>query len=432
MSRTIVRGYKTELSLNTTQKTACLQHAGAARWAYNWGLGRKKEIYEQTGKSIGAMELHKELNGLKQTTIPWMYTVSKAAPQEALRDLDRACKNFLRTVKQAKGRKWGYPRFKSKKNGINSFRLTGAIHVFEDAIHLPRLGTLRLKEHGYLPVNAHILSATVSHQAGRWYVSVHVSEEHPEPISATNAPIGIDLGVKMLATISDGRTIAGPKAYKRHLKHLRLANKRLHRRKKGSQNRKKAAKQVARIHARVAHIRQDALHQATTHLTHGQESRDARQARKDAFLAMFPEAKTKQEERWQDKRLKKLMRIPTEETADLSPCVMVIEDLTVSGMLKNHHLARAVADVGMHEFRRQLLYKSEHAGIDILMASRWYPSSKTCSCCGWVDEDQTLSDRIFVCQQCAMIMDRDANAARNLEMLAYDLGWFAYKNAYHV
>ena len=425
----IVRGYKTALTLNNAQRTACLQHAGAARWAYNWGLTRKKEVYEQTGKSISAMELHKELNALKQTDIPWMYEVSKAAPQEALRDLDKSFKNFFRTVKQQKGRKWGYPRFKSKKNGINSFRLTGVIHVFEDAIQLPRLGTLRLQEHGYLPVNTHIFSATISHQAGRWYVSVQVSEEQPEPIPATNDPIGIDLGVKVMATISDERIIPGPKAHKRHLKQLRKANKRLHRRKKGRKNRKKAASNVARIHAKIAHIRQDALHQATTHLTHGQETQDARSARKDAFRVTFPEAKTKQEERWQDKQMKKLMRIPREETADLSPCVIVIEDLNVSGLLKNRHLARALSESSLHEFRRQLLYKAEQAGSDILIASRWYPSSKTCSCCGWVDDDQTLADRIFVCQECAMIMDRDLNAARNLEMLAYDLGWLTYQSA---
>lgn len=109
MSATIVRGYTTELDLNNVQKTACLQHAGAARFSYNWGLSRKKEVYEKTGKTISAMELHKELNALKQTTLPWMYTVSKAAPQEALRDLDKAFANFLRTAKKTRGRKWGYP-----------------------------------------------------------------------------------------------------------------------------------------------------------------------------------------------------------------------------------------------------------------------------------------------------------------------------------
>ncbi len=427
MSRTIVRGYKTELDLNNVQKTACLQHAGAARYAYNWGLARKKEVYEQTGKAISAMELHKELNVLKQTDIPWMYEVSKTAPQEALRDLDKAFKNFFRTAKQKKGQKWGYPRFKSKKHGINSFRLTGTISVFDEAIQLPRLGTLRLKEHGYLPVNQHVLSATVSHQAGRWYVSVQIREEQAERLIATADPIGIDLGVSVLATVSDGRVVAGPKALTCHLKQLRRANKRLHRRKKDSKNRKKAQQEVARVHARIAHIRADALHQTTSRLTYGEESLGARQARKDALCATFLEAKTKQEEKWQHKQIKKDLRIPTEMTADLSPCVIVIEDLNVSGMMKNRHLARVVSDVGMYEFKRQLLYKAEQAGCEILMASRWFASSKTCSGCGWIDEDLTLADRIFICQECGMHMNRDLNAARNLELLTADVRWVASK-----
>ena len=429
MSRTIVRGYKTELDLNTRQKTMCLQHAGAARWAYNWGLARKKEIYEQTGKTISAMELHKELNVLKQTEIPWMYEVSKSAPQEALRDLDKAFKNFFRTAKQKKGQKWGYPRFKSKKHGINSFRLTGTIHVFDEAIQLPRLGTLRLKEHSYVPVNQQVLSATVSYQAGRWYISVQIREAQTERLVATADPIGIDLGIKVLATVSDGRVVAGPKALTSHLKHLRRANKRLHRRKKDSKNRKKAQQIVARVHARIARIRADTLHQTTSRLTYGEEAPEVRQARRDALCSTFPEAKTKQEEKWQHKQIKKNLRIPTEVTVDLSPCVIVIEDLSVSGMMKNRHLARVVSDVGMYEFKRQLLYKSEQSGSDILIASRWYPSSKTCSCCGWVDEDQVLADRIFVCQECGLVMDRDLNAARNLEMLAYDEGWLSYNSA---
>jgi putative transposase len=427
VSRTIVRGYKTELDLNNGQKTACLQHAGAARWAYNWGLTRKKEVYAQTGKSLSAMQLHKELNALKKTAIPWMYTVSKCAPQEALRDLDRACTNFLRTVKKATGRKWNFPGSKSKKNGINSFRLTGSIHVFDATIRLPHLGVLRLKEHSYLPTNAHVLSATISHQAGRWYISVQVREEPSDPLAATAAPIGIDLGVKALATISDGRMIVGPKALRQHLKQLRRANKRLHRRRKGSRNRKKAQERVAQVHVYIAHIRADTLHQTTSLCAYGFEPRDARTARKEACRAVFPEAKTKQEERWQNKQVKKSLRIRCEETADLAPCVLVIEDLNVSGMLKNRHLARAVSDVGLHEFRRQLTYKADLAGSEILVASRWYPSSKQCSWCGWKDEDQTLADRLFVCSECGLVMDRDFNAARNLEALAYDVQWNAKK-----
>jgi putative transposase len=154
----VTRGYRTELALNNKQITACKKHAGAARYAWNWGLRRKQEVYQQTGRSISSMELHRELNALKQTELPWMYEVSKAAPQEALRDLDTAMNNFFRRVQDKKAARFkgkaGYPRFKSKKRGIGSFRLTGAIHVYEKAIDLPRLGRLRLKESGYIPTDA--------------------------------------------------------------------------------------------------------------------------------------------------------------------------------------------------------------------------------------------------------------------------------------
>ena len=180
----VQRGYKTELKLNNKQRTACSQHAGTARFAFNWGLARKIETYEKTGKSPSAIDLHRELNKLKKTEYPWMYEVSKCAPQEALRDLDKAYQNFFRRVKNG-GKKKGFPRFKSKKNSRASFRLTGTIRVFRDGIQLPRLGVLRLKERMYLPVEGtpgvRILSATVSERAGRWYVSVQVKEEVPDP-----------------------------------------------------------------------------------------------------------------------------------------------------------------------------------------------------------------------------------------------------------
>ena len=134
----ITRGYRAELDLNNQQVTECKKHAGAARWAYNWGLSRKQEVYRTTGRSISAMEVHRELNTLKQTDFPWLYDVSKCAPQEALRDLDSAVKNFFRRVHLKKEGKWrgpvGYPRYKSKKKGLGSFRLTGAIHVFDRAV----------------------------------------------------------------------------------------------------------------------------------------------------------------------------------------------------------------------------------------------------------------------------------------------------------
>src|SRR5215472_12774164 len=163
----VMRAYKTELDLNNEQITACKRHAGAARSADNWGLARKQEAYTATGTSPNAIELHRELNALKKTDVPWMYEVSKCAPQEALWNLDAAFAHFFRRCALKKQGKWkgelGYPQYKTKKKGLGSFRLTGSIVVSEKAIELPRLGRLRLKERGYLPTGGvAILSATVS------------------------------------------------------------------------------------------------------------------------------------------------------------------------------------------------------------------------------------------------------------------------------
>src|SRR5260370_27132526 len=211
----LARGaYKPGLELKNTQTTACRKHAGAARWAYNWGLARKQEVYRTTGKSPSAMDLHRELNALKHTAVPWMYEVSKCAPQEALRNLDRAFDGFFRRAalqKAGKHRgKVGFPRVKPKKRGLRSFRLTGSIAVVADAIQLPRLGRLRLKERGDLPTSGvKVLSATVSEQAGHWYVSVQVEQER-EVATNTRPVVGVDLGVKTLATLSAGTVIPTP------------------------------------------------------------------------------------------------------------------------------------------------------------------------------------------------------------------------------
>src|SRR5262245_15499596 len=202
IQHTIQRAYKTELDLNHEQITACKKHAGAARWAYIWGLARKQETYRATGTSPSAIDLHRELNALKQGDVPWMYEVSKGAPQEALRNLDAAFAHFFRRVKlQREGKlrgNVGYPQRKTRKKGLGSFRLTGSIVVFSDAIQLPRLGRLRLKERGYLPTSVRILSATISEQAGHWYVSVLVEQEHRAPTNC-GPVVGVDLGVKALA-----------------------------------------------------------------------------------------------------------------------------------------------------------------------------------------------------------------------------------------
>src|SRR5260370_11812491 len=294
----ITRGYRTELDLNNTQITACKKHAGAARYAYNWGLKRKQEVYQTAGRRISAMEPHRELNQLKQTELPWMYEVSKCAPQEALRDLDGAFTHFFRRVQLKKEGKWrgptGYPPLKTKRQGLGSFELTGSIHVYEQAIELPRLGRLRLKECGYVPTSGvNVLSATVSEEAGRWFVSVQVEEEVPDPPAGTSEPIGVDVGVSRLAQCSDGRVVENPKALRSELKRLKRLHRRLSRKEKGSKNRAKARMKLARKYARIAHIRRDALHKGTSLLTRASLSPEERAARKAEIAASLPVPKAK-------------------------------------------------------------------------------------------------------------------------------------------
>jgi putative transposase len=369
----VVRGYKTALDLTNEQRTACLKHAGASRFAYNWGLARSKEVYRATGKRPTALELHRELNKLKQTDYPWMYEVSKCAPQEALRDLDKAYKHFFRRVELKQQGKWkgklGFPKPKKRSKTIGSFRFTGSIHVDADSVQLPRLGRLRLQEHDFIPTDAKVLSATVSEQAGRWFVSIQIEEEQEKPVSTATSAIGVDLGIKKLATLSDGITFANPRALKHAQKKLKRLERQKSRRKKGSKNRQKTRAKIAKQHARIATIRKDASHKLTSYLV-----------KNHALVA--------------------------------------IEDLHVAGMLKNHKLAQPVSDSNFGEIRRQLEYKSAYHGTHLVMIDRFYPSSKTCSGCGYIKPELSLSERTYVCEDCGMVLDRDLNAAINLRTVA--------------
>lgn len=361
-----MRSYRTELDLNDKQRTACLQHAGVARFAYNFGLRRKREVYEATGKSPSAFDLSRELNAVKKTDFPWMYEVSKCAPQEALRNLDRAFDGFFRRCKQGSVKK-GYPKFKSRKNGIGSFSFTGAIRVTDRSIQLPRLGVLRLKERGYFPTAARITRATVSERAGRWFVSILTDAEPTRPKGSET--LGVDVGIKHLAVLSDGTIFDNPRALKAAQCRVRQLQKSVSRKVKGSKNRKKAVARLARQHYRVSCVRSNAIHQATNAIT---------------------------------KRAS----------------VVGIETLNVRGMLRNHCLAGALSDSGLSEFLRKLEYKMQWAGGTVVKADRFYPSSKTCSGCGFVLDKLSLSVREWSCPACGMVHDRDVNAAMNLKNMA--------------
>lgn len=358
----VSKGYKVELKLNNKQKTMLLQHAGAARYAYNWGLRKRIDLYEKEKESTNAIEQHRELNKEKQSTLAWMYSVSKCAPQEALRDLDTAFKNFFRNIKQ--GKKPGFPKFKSKKNGIGSFRLTGAIHVEPNRIKLPRIGWIKLKEEDRLPAMTPS-QVTVSEKARHWFVSFNIQEEVQEQ-KLSDKVIGIDLGINHLATLSDGTKYENPRTLKTKLQKLRRLNKSLSRKQKGSKNRDKARKQLARLHYKIANIRKDCLHKITT------------------------------------------------EIARTKPSVVVLEDLGVSNMMKNRRLSRSIQDSGWYEFRRQLEYKLSWIGSKIEFVDRFFPSSKTCSNCGVIKKELSLGDRQYDCGACGQSIDRDVNAAINL------------------
>ncbi|MFX1482662.1 MAG: RNA-guided endonuclease InsQ/TnpB family protein [Promethearchaeota archaeon] len=364
-SMLVNKAYRYELDPNNQQKSSLYQHAGVARFAYNWGLEQRIQLfktYHGTERFTNAMRQHKLLNSLKSSQFPWMYEVSKCAPQEALRDLHRAFQNFYRGRKKRK--RIGFPRFK-KKGVRDSFRLTGTIRFADRKIQLPRIGKVRLKERRDVYCTGRILSATVRRRADRWFVSVTVVEEIPAPETINDQAVGVDLGIKNLATLSDGTVFDNPRALGRRLRKLKQLHRSLSRKKKGSKNREKARMQLARVYLRVFNIRQDNLHKLTTYLA------------------------------------KSHSRI-------------VIEDLCVSGMMKNRRLARAIADVGFYEFRRQLLYKCQWYGSQLVVAPRTYPSSKMCSRCGHRKRDLSLSEREYVCDQCGLKIDRDLNAALNL------------------
>jgi putative transposase len=380
----VQRAYRVELDINNCQRTALRCHAGAARWAYNWGLQQKIKAYKETGKSPSAIDLHKELNKLKQVDssdggVPWMYNVSKCAPQEALRDLDKAFQGFFRRCRKGSKQK-GFPKFKSRHQNPLKFRLTGSIRVPEDGkrIKLPNLGWLRLKEVGYLPgpkrEDVKIQSASLSEQAGRWFVSLTCKIEVPDVLQRPRTKVvGVDVGIKNLAVTSDGRVFENPRALAGCQRRLRRAQKALARKQKGSQNRVKAKRWVAKIYYQVSCIRKDALHKATT--------------------AIVKEAD-----------------------------VLVVESLNVAGMLRNRCLSRALSDASLSEFLRQLGYKAAWSGVQVIEAPRFYPSSKTCSGCGHVKSDLTLSDRVYECASCGLSIDRDLNAAINLKKLAPSSG----------
>jgi len=358
--------HKIALDPNNVQATYFARASGTARFAYNWALAEWQRQYEawKTDNALpkpSQAALRRQLNAAKREQFPWMLDVTKNAPQMAIIQLGEAFKNFF-------AGRTKYPKF--RKKGIHDrFSLTNDQFSVEDSrIRIPNLGWVRMRES--LRFAGKIMSATISRVADRWFVSLTVDTEDPPKRKAENQGlVGVDLGVSALATLSTGEVVQGPKAHTALLGRLRRLSRSLSRKQKGSSNRRQAKAKLAQLHARIANIRQDALHKLTSDI-----------ARRFHTIG--------------------------------------IEDLNVRGMMANRHLARSIADMSFHEFRRQVEYKAERRGGRVVVADRWFPSSKTCSACGEKIETLPLSVRQWDCPACGAHHDRDVNAARNLATYA--------------
>jgi putative transposase len=355
-----MKSIKVRLELNNQQKTLARKHAGTARFAYNWGLSKSQELIEKGSKRPTAIDLHKLWVREVKVEKEWTYEVSKCAPQQAFRNLDEAYKRVFK-VKGVKS-----PRF--KKKGIkDSFYLEGAIKIDGNKIKLPKFGWLECSE--ILP-NCEVKNVVISRHAEHWFVSFKV-EHQPNMTPKLRGRVGVDLGIKTLATMSDGSEVPAVRAYRKYLRKLKKAQRQVSKKfikgaKRQSNNYYKAKKKVAKIHYRIACLRKDALHKLTSSL-----------------------AKNHSE--------------------------IIIEDLNILGMSQNHKLASAILDGGFYEFRRQLEYKASWYGAKVTVANRYYPSSKICSSCGNIKEKLSLSERIYKCEVCGLELNRDLNAAINLE-----------------
>jgi putative transposase len=383
-----LKSYKIKLDLNNKQKTLCSKHAGVARHAYNYFVDYCKKQFDWGNKIPSAIDMHKLLVKDVKSVNDWYYEVSKCSPQQALRNLEQAYKNFhtkqkkhnykLFKYKTINGVKTiigldGLPQFK-KKNVNDSFYLEGTkswpLLIDGNKIKIPKFGWVKCCE--ILPVGCIIKNVTISRHADEWYISFFI-DTHIDKTIKKYKSVGVDLGVKTLATLSNGQKFDNIKPYKNAKKKLRRQQKELSRRyikdaESQSKNYIKSKTKLSKTHKKISDVRKDNIHKITSYLAKEFET-------------------------------------------------VVIEDLNVKGMSKNHNLSSAILDGGFGEFKRQLMYKKEWYGGNVILANTFYASSKICNCCKHKNDDLKLKDRTWVCINCGTKHDRDDNASNNLDSL---------------
>ena len=369
------KSFKIRLLPTEQQEILMFKSIGCSRFAYNWALNRCNELYKQ-GVKYNMSNIRKEFTQLKkQEEFKWLNEVSNKVMEESMRNLDKAFKSFF------KGKEC-YPKFKTKRKSKQSFYVRyDNLYFLEEKCNIEKIGKVKYKTNYKIPQGRNVIKFSnpyCSYDGKYWYLSFGIEVEENQTTLNKDLSIGIDLGVKDLAICSNGMTfknINKTKRVYRIKKRLRRLQRKCSRKyemnKQGNQfiktnNIIKLEKQIKLINRRLSNIRLNHIHQTT------------------------------------NKIIKEM------------PYRVVMEDLNVKGMMKNKHLSKAIQEQGFYEFKRQMEYKCEWNEIEFVQADRYYPSSKTCSCCGSIKEDLKLKDRTYVCKECGLVIDRDYNASINL------------------
>ena len=380
----MIETIKVQLRPNNKQLTKLFQYAGCSRFAYNWTILREQENYKLGNKFLSDNELRKEFTQLKKhKEYQWLSKISNNVTKQAIKDACNSYKRFFKGLSK-------YPKFKSKKNSKQSFYQDGVkiqftnTHVKVEGFTMShrknkqKLNWIKLREKGRIPTNCKYMNPRITYDGLHWFVSVSIDVEDNTDIPS-NEGVGIDLGLKDLAICSDGHTYKNvnktqkvKKVEKRKRRLQRSISRKYNMNKRGESYKKtsniiKREKELLKLSKRLTNIRHNHLHQITSEIV----------KRKPSFIC--------------------------------------IEDLNVRGMMKNKHLSKAIQQQGFYEFRRQIQYKSGWNNISVIIAGRFFPSSKLCSCCGEIKKDLKLSDRIYQCD-CGNIIDRDYQASLNLKM----------------
>ena len=379
----MIKTIRVMLIPNNKQKTKLFQYANTARFAYNWALGREQENYKNGGKFISDGDLRKEFTQLKKTDdYAWLNNVSNNVTKQAIKDACEAYRDFFKGYTK-------FPRFKSKKHSVQKFYQDNVKIQFTDT-HVKvegfstskkknkqKLNWIRLAEHGRIPTDCKYCNPRIKYDGVNWWITVGVEYEDCTEIPSSEG-IGIDLGIKDLSICSDGSTYKNinktqrvKKLEKRKRRLQRSISRKYEKNKKGvsyckTSNIIKSEKELLKLNHRLTNIRQNYLHKVTS------------------------------------------------EIVKREPSFICIEDLNVKGMIKNRHLSKAVQQQCFGEFRRQIEYKAMWNNIPVIIADRFFSSSKLCSCCGNIKKDLKLSDRIYRCE-CGNVIDRDYQAALNLK-----------------